>query len=163
MMRFDVQRVVELPDTTIGLLSLDTHPLCWVLEDQAQPPGVKVPGETRIPAGRYAIRLYTAGRLYSTYTRRYPWHRGMLQLVDVPGFSHILIHPGNDDDDTRGCLLPGLRADLDPPQVLASRAAYERLYRATVAAAARDALEIAVWDPTVPPAAAPVGPATRHV
>ena len=152
-MRLDLQRFVELPEETIGLLSTTAEdnaraqPLCWILEDQAQPPGVKVPGETRIPAGIYPIQLYTAGRLYATYTRRWDWHRGMLQLVDVPGFSCILIHPGNNDGDTRGCLLPGLSASLAPPQVLSSRAAYEQLYRVSVAAAAQGALDIAIYDP----------------
>ena len=146
-MRLDVRRCVELPDTTIGLLSIDGRPFCWTLEDQAQPGGVKVPGETRIPAGVYPIRLYTAGRLYGRYSARYPWHRGMLQICDVPAFSCILIHPGNTDDDTRGCLLPGMSASLQPARVTSSVTAYERLYRASVASAAQGTLDIAVCDP----------------
>ena len=146
-MRLNLLRTVELRDETIGLLTDDDRPLCWILEDQGQPQGVKIPGETRIPAGIYDVRLYAAGRLHATYQRRWDWHRGMLQLMDVPGFSCILIHPGNDDDDTRGCLLPGLAADLAPPRVLRSRLAYEHLYRRVVAVAARHELDIAVYDP----------------
>ena len=150
-MRLNLQRFVEQPDATIGLLSADSigapHLQWWILEDQAQPGGVKVPGETRIPAGIYPIRLYEAGRLYSTYRRRWTWHRGMLELQGVPGFSCILVHPGNDDDDTRGCLLPGLTAEIRPPRVLHSRTAYEQLYRAALAPAAQGALDIAVYDP----------------
>ena len=159
-MRLTLQRVVEMPEATLGVLSVDGTPLCWSLEDQAQPGG-KVPGETRIPSGVYAVRLYTAGRLYSTYARRWPWHRGMLELQDVPGFTCVLIHPGNDDDDTRGCLLPGLRAQIQPPRLVESRGAYERIYRATVVAAAHDDLEVAVWNPAPPPRAPAVEPRRR--
>ena len=146
-MRLTHQRAVDLPDETIGILSVEAQPTCWILEDQRQPTGVKVPGETRIPAGLYSVRLYTAGRLHDTYRRRWDWHRGMLELVGVPRFSCVLIHPGNDDDDTRGCLLPGLTACLRPPRVLSSVDAYTRLYRAVVAPAAAGDLDIAIYDP----------------
>ena len=35
----------------------------------------------------------------------------MLQVLNVPGFDYILIHCGNDDDDTSGCLLLGNSAN----------------------------------------------------
>jgi hypothetical protein len=31
----------------------------------------------------------------------------MLEIRDVPNFTHILLHCGNTDDDTDGCLLVG--------------------------------------------------------
>ena len=31
----------------------------------------------------------------------------MLHIVDVPGFEYILIHVGNSDEHTAGCLLVG--------------------------------------------------------
>ena len=35
------------------------------------------------------------------------FNKGMLWVRDVPGFEYILIHIGNDDDDSAGCLLVG--------------------------------------------------------
>jgi hypothetical protein len=52
----------------------------------------------------------------------------MLHVMDVPGFEFILIHVGNDDDDTAGCLLVGSTADKDKGFIGASRKAYEDLY-----------------------------------
>ena len=34
-------------------------------------------------------------------------HRGMLHIIDVPNFEYILIHTGNTDEHTAGCLLVG--------------------------------------------------------
>ena len=34
-------------------------------------------------------------------------HKGMLWVRDVPGFEYILIHTGNTDGHTSGCLLLG--------------------------------------------------------
>lgn len=35
------------------------------------------------------------------------FHKGMLHVVNVPGFEYILIHTGNTDEHTAGCLLVG--------------------------------------------------------
>ena len=137
----------DFPEATIGILAVYGRPLCWILEDKGRPPGVKVPGETRIPAGIYPIRLYTAGRFHRTYAKRWDWHRGMLEIVGIPGFSCVLIHPGNTIRDTRGCLLPGLTAEIATPSVLSSRRAYERLYQTVIPHAERGELDIAIYDP----------------
>ena len=69
---------------------------------------MKVRGETRIPAGIYNIKLRTEGGFHQRYDKKYPGiHRGMLHVVDVPGFEYILIHTGNTDEHTAGCLIVG--------------------------------------------------------
>ena len=41
-------------------------------------------------------------------------HFGMLHLQDVPNFTYILIHAGNTDEHTSGCLIVGeTQQDLD--------------------------------------------------
>ena len=42
------------------------------------------------------------------YSKRFSdIHIGMLHVLDVPGFEYILIHCGNTDEHTAGCLLVG--------------------------------------------------------
>jgi hypothetical protein len=55
-------------------------------------------GGIAIPAGRYEIHLAWSSR----------FKRDLPRLVDVPGRSGILIHSGNTNVDTTGCLLPGI-------------------------------------------------------
>ena len=80
--------------------------LCYTLEDEER--DVKVKGETMIPYGRYEIKLRKEGGFHNKYSKRFSGiHRGMLHIVDVPNFEYILIHTGNTDEHTAGCLLVG--------------------------------------------------------
>jgi hypothetical protein len=118
-------RFASLEESTLGALSIDDRFACFSLEDQRQE--VKVPGETRIPAGTFGITLRTEGGMHPKYSSRFPEHRGMLWLRDVPGFEYIYIHVGVDDDDTAGCILVGdtahARGTLETSTV-----AYRRIY-----------------------------------
>lgn len=124
-------RFAHGPDDTLGLLRVDTVFECFTLEDERR--AVKVPGETRIPAGVYRVGLQAAGRLHLAYSRRYgSEHVGMLHVEHVPGFTGIMIHAGNVEADTDGCPLVGdeLKTNISGRGFLGrSRPAYERLYR----------------------------------
>jgi hypothetical protein len=64
-------------------------------------------------------------------------HKGMLEVLDVPNFEHILIHCGNDEDDTSGCLLLGNTQTENIAStgfVGGSTAAYKRVYPPIAAA-----------------------------
>ena len=121
-------------ETTQGLLfdvTAEEHKfLCYTLEDQAQTQ--KVYGETRIPAGLYEVKLRTVGGKHAAYAAKYgAMHKGMLWLQDVPGFEFILIHVGNTDDDTEGCLLVGDSAVenvVGEGSIGSSVNAYKRIY-----------------------------------
>jgi hypothetical protein len=64
--------------------------------------------ETRVPAGTYQIKLRKEGGFNARYTKKYGnFHKGMLHIQDVPGFEYILIHTGNTDEHTSGCLIVG--------------------------------------------------------
>lgn len=109
-MKLEVVRFSSEDDSTNGLLfditDGDRKFLCYTLEDEHR--DEKVAGETRIPAGEYRITLRRVGGFHKKYAARFPGiHNGMLWVRDVPGFEYILIHCGNTDEHTSGCLLLG--------------------------------------------------------
>ena len=92
---------------TLGNLYAGDQFICQILEDPIR--DVKVPGDTAIPAGTYVIDMtfHTAKFADRAWATRYG--RIVPHLLDVPNFTGILIHPGNDVEDTDGCLLPGMQ------------------------------------------------------
>ena len=80
--------------------------LAYTLEDEQR--DEKVFGETRIPEGTYKLGLRKVGGYHARYSKKFDdFHIGMLHVLDVPGFEYILIHCGNTDEHTAGCLLVG--------------------------------------------------------
>lgn len=125
-----VDRDVAGPEVTLSRWYLDGALQCFGLEDAIR--AEKIPGRTCIPAGLYRLALRTTGRFHARYAedpRFRDIHRGMIELVDVPGFSDILIHAGNTARDTRGCLLPGRFRDVGASALRESGVAYRTLYR----------------------------------
>ena len=109
-MKLEVLRFSSQSDSTNGLLFNVTEGkrtfLCYTLEDEYREE--KIMGETRIPAGTYRITLRKTGGFHGRYLTKYgEMHKGMLWVRDVPGFEYILIHTGNTDEHTAGCLLLG--------------------------------------------------------
>jgi hypothetical protein len=110
-MQLEVLRFSSEADSTNGLLFDITNGqrkfLSYTLEDEYRKE--KIMSETRVPAGTYNVTLRTEGGFYQDYTERFgsDFNKGMLWVRDVPGFEYILIHIGNTDDDTSGCLLVG--------------------------------------------------------
>ena len=109
-MKLEVLRFSSEADSTNGLLfevtDIGRKFLAYTLEDEAR--ALKVRGETRVPAGIYKIELRKEGGFHERYTKKYPGiHRGMLHVTDVPNFEYILIHTGNTDEHTAGCLIVG--------------------------------------------------------
>lgn len=115
--------------TTLGILLIDNKFECYTLEDRFRIE--KVAGETRIPQGKYKIKLRDFGGHYNRYSQKYNGHKGMLWLQDVPNFKHILIHIGNYAEDTEGCVLVGKTANnnvTDKGMVSNSKDAYLDMY-----------------------------------
>ena len=111
-MILELYRFSSQNESTLGILYLVNNEtnqkdfLCFTLEDEKR--SVKVYGETRIPKGTYKIEYRKEGGYHNKYKKRFPSiHRGMLEVRDVPNFTHILLHCGNTDNDTDGCLLLG--------------------------------------------------------
>ncbi len=132
-MELEILRYNALERSTLGLffdVTETRRQLAYTCEDRAQPPGVKVPGETRIPAGRYRLDLRRGSPMAKRYDAKYAefQHDGMLWLRDVPGFEWVYLHVGNTDKHTDGCPLLGDLADEVNGTVIHSRRCYERVY-----------------------------------
>jgi len=134
-MELEVLRFSSQKDSTNGLLFDITGGkrrfLCYTLEDEHR--DEKVFGETRVPAGTYRITLRTTGGFHGRYLKKYgQMHKGMLWVRDVPGFEYILIHTGNTDEHTAGCLIVGdsQQANFGDSDgfVGSSTQAYKRIY-----------------------------------
>lgn len=124
-----IVRVARGRNTTLSHLYIGGLFCCYLLEDSIRPK--KVAGQTAIPAGHYRLRLNTWAGMNVRYQGRYPkLHRGMVEIVDIPGFSLIFIHIGNYHTDTAGCPLTGSYAQLidGDYRVLHSADAYKRAY-----------------------------------
>lgn len=92
----ELLRSRNTPDGVLGSLL----GLCTLEDDWKQ----NVPGESCIPAGDYElVRTIYHKHGYETF-----------EVVGVPGRGRILIHPGNTEEDTKGCILLGLRFDKMP-------------------------------------------------
>ena len=149
-MKLKVLRFSSQTDSTSGLLfeenDLGNQFICSTLEDEQR--ALKVKGETRVPAGVYNIELRKEGGFHDKYSRKYPGlHRGMLHVIDVPNFEYILIHTGNTDEHTAGCLLVGDSQEnnqlLPDGFIGKSVNAYKRIYP-TIAKAIEQGQEVTI-------------------
>ena len=130
-MKLQVVRSQFGTDATNGLLFIDGIFECYTLEDQYQ--AVKVMHETCIPEGTYDIEFRKTGGFHAKYSERYKnAHYGMLHVQDVPNFTYILIHTGNTDEHTSGCLIGGeTQQDLEVSKdgfIGSSTLAYKKMY-----------------------------------
>lgn len=113
---------------TFGEFYIDGKKNCETLEDEGRE--VKVFGETRIPAGEYDVELKPSSRFDANYIKRFgkSFHKGMLWIKNVPGFEGILIHIGNKEKDTMGCILVGMVKSYTTGEILESTKAYKKIY-----------------------------------
>lgn len=116
-MKLALERLQLDADVTIGSLSIDGAWQCWTLEDVVRPPEApKVFGQTAIPYGLYGVAI----------TMSPHFGRLLPELLKVPNFSGVRIHPGNTTADTEGCILVG--QDRLGKSLGHSRAAFDVLF-----------------------------------
>jgi hypothetical protein len=106
-----VRECVSPVEPTMGELLIEGEHFSWTLE---LPFLNNIPGKSCIPVGTY--------RVVSSLSVRFK--REMPRLIGVPGRVGILIHPGNVEADTEGCILLG-ETRIDG-EVRHSRDAFER-------------------------------------
>lgn len=122
--------------TTTGNLIIDDSFECLTLEDRVRKK--KIYGETAIPAGKYQIGIRDYGGHHHKYLKKFPGiHRGMLQILEVPGYTDILIHILNTHLETKGCLGVGnyvTNNKLELGRLTDSTGAYIAMYKKVIAA-----------------------------
>ena len=117
-MKLKVIRFSSQKDSSSGLLfdaTVGMRFLCYTLEDERR--DEKIMSETRVPAGTYKIALRNEGGMNKRYSAKYAdMHEGMLCIHNAPNwkletpdmsFQYILLHTGNTDEHTAGCLIIG--------------------------------------------------------
>ena len=127
-MELQLHRLYLKETYTIGRLLVGGTYFCDTLEGRVRDLSktAKVPGETAIPEGRYEIVVNRSPR----------FGRDLPRLLNVPGFTGILIHRGNAPADTSGCILVG--ENREKGKVLNSTPYEERLTRMLREAQQRD-------------------------
>ena len=117
-MELTLTRTSRQAECTTGVLYLGKERIAHTLEPRWRDLGKeqKVAGQTAIPEGTYEICLEVSAR----------FKRLMPYLMNVPGFTGILIHCGNTVADTEGCILVGKRSVND--RLSMSRSAFNKLF-----------------------------------
>lgn len=136
-MRLTLRRIAKRDTYTIGHLHIDGAYFCDTCEDRVRDLSRerKVPGETAIPEGTYAVTLKVQSPKYRTRAQ-YRFCDGYLpRLLDVPHFEGVLIHIGNTAADSAGCILVG--KNRTKGQVLESTETFRKLYALLKAADGR--------------------------
>ena len=116
-MKLLLTRTEKNKRSTIGILSIDGIFFCNTLEDTDRElkqtdsiehiEDIKVFGETAIPTGTYKVDMNTVSPKFKDREWAKPYEGKLPRLVDVPGFEGILIHTGNSEQDSLGCVLVG--------------------------------------------------------
>lgn len=80
----------------LSLCIVDNVFQCYILEPK-----------NCIPLGIYDLQLRKEGGHHQNYEKKYDFHKGMIEIKDVPGRKFILYHVGNYYWNTEGCNLTG--------------------------------------------------------
>lgn len=102
---------------------------CFALEEDKE--GLESGKDLRIPEGNYNLRRHTPSRFENTLrsiTKKDDDTMINVYNDDVPSSRAILIHWGNTDKDTEGCILLGLTKDNNNESVGQSRQACKEFY-----------------------------------
>lgn len=120
-MKLKLVRDIYKDNFTLGKLSIDGVEKFFTVEDKdrdLENGGAKVKAQTAIPKGTYKVDI--------TFSPKY--QKKMPILLNVPQFTGIRIHSGNDIDDTEGCILVGMSRNETTGWISESRKAISELY-----------------------------------
>lgn len=135
-MEITVKRVFKGPNYTIGHLYVNGTYECDTLEDPdrgltdsmtvQEITSKKVYGNTAIPTGTYDIDMNTISPKFKDRSWAKFCGGKLPRLVNVKGYSGVLIHVGNKAIDTLGCILVG--DNKVKGQVINSTSTFQQLY-----------------------------------
>ena len=137
-MKLVIDRKYKKQSYTISNLYIDGKWFCNCLEDadrgldnsmsEDMIRTLKKPSITAIPRGTYEITLDVISSKYSKVQFYKDVCNGKVpRLKNVKGFDGILIHAGNTDKDSSGCLLVG--QNKIKGQVVNSKETFKQLYK----------------------------------
>lgn len=138
MFQLNIKRIYKGPAYTIGKLYINNEYFCDTLEDTdrgltdkmtlTEISKIKKPSETAIPSGTYNITLDIVSPRFSTKTFYKQVCNGKLpRLLNVKGFDGVLIHSGNTEKDSSGCILVG--QNRVKGKVINSQETFKKLYK----------------------------------
>lgn len=114
-MEITLQRLYQGDDCTIGTLSMNRKILCYTLENPWKDNEKNV---SSIPEGRYSCAPYNS--------EKYP---NVWKINNVKDRTDVLIHIGNYEKDTKGCILVGSNVAYNKKNMVTnSRITMEKLH-----------------------------------
>lgn len=137
IMDIKVKRIARKDKYTIGRMYVNGVYVCDTLEDKdrglrqdmsiEEIQKIKVKNETAIPTGKYSVRIDIVSPRFGGQSFYQNVCRGCLpRLEDVPGFDGVLIHCGNTDKDSSGCIICGFNKHVG--MVVESRNVFTKLW-----------------------------------
>lgn len=135
-MKLLLRRIACKPLYSIGKLYVDGAYFCDTIEDkdrglndsmsEVKIRSAKVANETAIPTGTYNVTLNVQSPRFKNRAQ-YAFCKGYLpRLLNVKGFDGVLIHIGNTQKDSSGCILVGQNKVVG--QVINSTETFKKLY-----------------------------------
>lgn len=137
-MDIQIKRIAKKPTYTISKWYINGQYFCDGIEDTDRGLSddmplsdirrIKVAGKTAIPTGKYQVTLKIKSPKYSQKGFYMGFCGGyMPRLLKVKGFEGILIHSGNSERDTEGCLICGQNKVVG--KVVNSLETWKKLYQ----------------------------------
>lgn len=133
-----LKRIYKGEDYTIGHIYIDGEYICDTIEDKDRGltdqmsvqdiKKIKVANQTAIPTGTYKLTIDVVSPRFIKKLYYYSFCKGKLpRLLGVKGFDGILIHKGNTQKDSAGCIIVGYNKEKG--KVINSQEAFEILYK----------------------------------
>lgn len=117
-MKLILNRIFLSKEATVGELFVNDKKQCNTLEDIVRPDGEKVYGKTAIPTGTYEIKLTNSPR----------FKKVLPEILNVPNFAGVRIHPLNRAEESEGCIGVGEWNGKDENWISNSKKTFDKLF-----------------------------------